>query len=216
MAKKIESKKIKGGFFPSLKLPTNFNDLKTLNFDKRLIVMVVVLALLALAIYKKEWFVAATVNGTPLTNFELLSRMNQQFRSQTLNQIINEKIILNEAQKNGVTVSGVEVNDRISQLEANVGGGQLLDSLLAQQGQTRESLKDQLKFQLIIEKLYSNEATFSAEELDQFIEENNAQLSTDSAKQKDEGAKLLKQQKVSTIFSQKFQELRQKAQIQIF
>ncbi len=71
--------------------------------------------------------------------------------------------------------------------------------------------------QLAITKLYDKEATVSAEEVSKFIETNKDQLkATDSAGQEKEAYDNLKQQKLSQIFSQKFQQLKQKANIKIF
>lgn len=167
--------------------------------------------------YKKSWFVAATVNNSPISNFELISRLNGQYRSQMLNQMINESIIMGEAKKKGVVISDKEIGDKVSEVESNVGGASALDGLLAQQGQTRASLKDQIKFQLIIEKLYGGEATVSAEEVNAFVDENKGSLqATDSAEQVKEAADILKQQRLTQIFQEKFQELKTTAKIQIF
>ena len=125
-------------------------------------IIIVVIGLLLIFSVKKGLLLAATVNGAPITNLELLSRLNQQYRTQMVNQLINEKLILSEAQKKGVAVTSQEINDRISQLESNMGGPQGLDSILSQQGQTRATLKDQMKIQLIVEKLYAKDATVSA------------------------------------------------------
>lgn len=180
-------------------------------------VILAVIVILILAVYKKGWFIAATVNGMPITNLELQMKLNRNFRSQTLNQLINEKIILDEAAKNGAVPTEQEINQKISGLETQVGGGNALDSLLSQQGQTRASLKDQVRVQLAITKLYEKQATVSAAEVETFIEQNKDQLkATDSAGQQKEAEAALKQQKLSQIFSQKFQDLRQKAKITIF
>ena len=181
-----------------------------------LIILLIVIALL-LAIYKKSWFVAAMVNGSPITNLELQLQLNKQFRSQTLNQLINEKIILSEAAKFKAIPTEVEIDNKITELEANVGGKQVLDNLLSQQGQTTETLRNQIRIQLAITKLYEKEATVSSEEISNFIKQNKEILkATDSATQQKEVADTLKQQKLSQIFSQKFGELREKAKIQIF
>lgn len=224
MAKKAKSEKGKGGslyIFPGGKLNNflnNFSD-KVINFRKSKIfyIVLVAAALLLLVIYKKSLIIAATVNSSPISNLELQMRLNQQFRTQTLNQLINEKIIFDEAAKNNVAVSNTEVDKKISEIEAGVGGAQSLDAMLSQQGQNRRSIKQQIKLQIIIEKLYTKEATVSAEEVSKFIEENKEQLrATDSASQKKEAEDAIKNQKLSQIFSQKFQNLRQKAKIQIF
>lgn len=185
--------------------------------SKKFYLILIIVGVLLLAFYKKDLFIAAMVNGSPITNLDLQLRLNKQFRSQTLNQMINEKIILDEAAKNNAIASEDEVNRKISEIEVSVGGAEALNTLLTQQGQTRESIKQQIKLQLAIEKLYAKEATISAQEVDKFLETSRETLrATDSASQQKEAKELLKQQKLSQIFNQKFTELRQQAKIQIF
>lgn len=191
--------------------------LKNFKNSKIFYIVLIIAGLLLLAVYKKNWFIAATINGSPVTNLDLQMRLNKQFRTQTLNQMVNEKIILDEAIKNNVAVSETEINQKISEIETNVGGSQALDGLLSQQGQTRESLRQQIKLQLSIEKLYTNEATVSAEEVEKFIEQNKEQMkASGSAEQQKEAYDAIKNQKLSQLFPQKFQELKTKAKIQIF
>lgn len=184
---------------------------------KKTFLTILIIGLVLLAAYQKSWLVAATVNGTPITGLELMMKMNQQFRDQTLQQLINEKIILSEVRKNKVVVTQSDINKKISDLEQNVGGASALDTLLSQQGQTRASLKQQLVIQLSIEKLYSKDATVSAVEVEDFITQNKDQLqASDSADQTKEATEILKQQKLSQIFNEKFQQLKQSAKVSIF
>lgn len=216
MAKKITTPVVPGGKLNNFL--NSFPDQVT-NYrpSKRDYFIFLVVGILLLAMFKKSWFVAATVNGSPITNLEVQQKLNQQFRTQTLNQMVNEKIIFDEARKSGAIPTDTEINQKITELEGNVGGKDALDSLLSQQGQTRVSLKDQIKIQLAITKLYTKEATVSADEVAKFIVGNKDQLkATDSASQEKEAIDAIKQQKLSQIFSQKFQELRGKAKIQIF
>lgn len=185
--------------------------------SKTFYLILLAIGILLLVIFKKSWFVAALVNGTPVTNLELQTKLNQQFKQTTLNQLINEKIIMLEGNKNGIVTTEASIDQKIAELEKNVGGKEVLDSLLSQQGQTRSSLRDQIRVQLIITKLYEKEATVSAEEVAKFLAENSQSLkATESAAQEKESYEVLKNQKLSQIFSQKFQELRTKAKIQIF
>lgn len=190
---------------------------KNFRSSKKFYVVLIIVGLVLLANFKKGWFIAAMVNGSPVTNLELQMKLNQQFRSQTLNQLINEKIILGEAAKNNAVVEDAEINNKIQEIEASVGGTKAMDEILSSQGQDRNSIKNQIRLQLSIEKLYSKEATVSALEVDKFLETNKSQLrATDSAKQAKEADDLLKQQKLSQIFNEKFQSLRQSAKISIF
>ncbi len=233
MAKKVQSAKLEvknSNALPGGKLNNFLNNFseKAINFrkSKALYILLIAAGLLLLFIYKKNWIVAAMVNGSPVTNLELQTRLNKQFRSQTLTQLINEKLILAEAAKNNATVTETDINKKISEIETQVGGAQALDSLLSQQGQNRDSIRQQIKLQLSIEKLYAQEATVSAEEVSKFIEENKQSLpsydgkdqlsASESAKLEKEATDVIKSQKLTQIFSQKFQELRTKAKIQIF
>ena len=199
------------------KLLDKLSSYKNFRSSKKFYIILIAAGLLLLFFYKKSWFVAATVNGSPITNLELQMKLNKQFRDQTLTQLINEKIILSEAAKNNAIATEAEINKKISEIETSVGGPQALDSLLSQQGQTRDSIRQQIKLQLSIEKLYTNDATVAAEEVTKFIEQNKNQLlATDSAGQQKEAFDAIKNQKLTQIFSQKFQELKQKAKIQTF
>lgn len=185
--------------------------------NRKTVLIALVISLLLLAFYKKHWFIAATINRIPISNFEVLYRLNEQFRNQTIEQMVNEKLILAEAQKNGVKITTEDIDRKISELEKNVGGAEVLNNLLTQQGQTRTSLTNQLIIQLSIEKLYKKDATVSATEVNEFIAQNQGQLTaTDSAGQITEAEELLKQQKLSQIFNEKFQQIKKSAQIQIF
>lgn len=230
MAKEISKKTIKKAASKKEILPiekieefakeiktTKLAFLKNIKLTKSALLILVLVLILALVIIKKNWFIVATVNGQPITNLTLLVKMDKAYHSSTLNQLINEKIIFDEAVKKRVVVKDSEVAERMGKLEANVGGKETLDSLLAQQGQTRSDLETQIKIQLIIEKMYNSEASVSAEEIQTFIKENGNQLqASDSAGQTKEAADILKQQKLSKLFSQKFQELKQAANIKIF
>lgn len=220
-AQRVKGKAQSTNVLPGGKLNNSLNSVfeKVANFrsSKTFYLVILAVGLALLFFFKRSWFIAAMVNGMPVTNLELQTKLNLQFKNQTLNQMINEKIILSEANKFGVVPTEPEIDQKITELETSVGGKQVLDSLLSQQGQTKASLRDQLRVQLSITKLYEKEATVSADEVTKFIEQNKDQLrATESAQQEKEAYETIKNQKLSQIFSQKFQELRQKAKIQIF
>lgn len=224
MPKKVQSSKGKSqnlNVIPGGKVNNILNNLSgnliNLRSSKKLYLGLLIVGILLLGIYKKNWIIAATVNGSPISNLELQTKLNAQFKTQILTQMINEKIIMDEARKGNAIPTEIEISQKIKDLETQVGSAETLDMLLSQQGQSRSSLRDQIKVQLAISKLYINEATVSAEEIATFIETNKDQLkATDSAEQEKEATDALKQQKLSEIFTKKFQDLRTKAKIQIF
>lgn len=218
MAKKVSSKvKPIQSFSGVNNLLDKISSLKNFRYQKKIYIILLIFGLLLLAVYKKSLLIAAIINNVPLTNLELQNKLNAQFKTQTLNQLINEKIILQEATKLGAIPTQAEISAKIAELETSVGGKDALNTLLTQQGQSIDSLREQLGIQLAVSKLYEKEATVSADEVEQFLTENRALLrATDSAGQRKEAEETLKQQKLSQIFTQKFQELRQRAKIQIF
>lgn len=185
--------------------------------QKNIVITLIVLAL-ALFIFKnKSLFVPVIVNGSPITGIELMSRLNRDFRTQTLDNMINEKIILGEARKKNALPTKAEVDLKIAEIEKQFGGSESFNNLLAAQGQTRAGLAEQMKIQLAIEKMYSSEATAPSEEIDAFIKENKVSLqATDSAGQRIEAERALKQQKLSEVFMAKFEELKKSANVKIF
>src|SRR3989344_9693214 len=144
MAKKVQSSKVIPGGQLNNFLNNFLERVTKFKSSKSFYLLLIAVGILLLAVYKKDWFVAAMVNGTPITNFELQGKLNEQSRPQTLNQLINEKIIMLEANKNGVAITDAEIAAKIAELEGNVGGKEVLDNLLTQQGQTRNSLRDQI------------------------------------------------------------------------
>lgn len=185
--------------------------------NKYLLIGAAVIALALIISYKKGLLIAATVNGSPITTYEVLQREDSQFRKQTVDQIVQEKLILGEANKKGAKVTEAEINTKIADIEKQVGGAAALDSLLSQQGQTRASVRDQIKISLLLEKMYASEASVSAEEVTQFIEQNKAQMqSSDEAALTKEATDYIKSQKLNQIFSTKFAEIKKAASIQIF
>lgn len=192
---------------------------KITNFkpNKKFSVIAVIILIAIVLVIKKEIIIAAMVNGQPISNIELQLKLNQQFRAQVLDQMVTEKIIMDEAAKNNAVPTDTDIDQKIAEIEAQVGGPTALDSLLSQQNQTRASIRGQIKLPLAMEKLYGKEATVSAAEVENFIATNKDYLkASDSASQATEAENILKQQKLSQISAQKFQELKQKAKIQTF
>ncbi|OGY10997.1 MAG: hypothetical protein A3A58_03705 [Candidatus Blackburnbacteria bacterium RIFCSPLOWO2_01_FULL_41_27] len=186
-------------------------------FSKQVLIGLGVVLLLLLVFNKKHWFVPATVNGLPILSPQVIVRLYSDYRSPAVSELIDERIIMAEAKKNNVLPSREEINARMTELEAQVGGAEALNNLLAQEGTSRTSLERRMSMRLALEKIYSNEATVSAEEIDEFVKTNTAQLTaTDSAGQKTEAEKIIKQDKLGAIINQKFAELREKANIKIF
>ncbi len=193
-----------------------------LRFDKRVVILVIIAALAILVYYKKGWFIAATVNSQPISNVELTQRMYSLYKGDTLKQLINEKILEQEATKNGVYVSQAQINQRAEEdINKQYGSQNNLDQAISQQGVDKNAILSQLKntarIELLVEGLYGKEASPTAEQIDQFKKDNaNIPEATDTAKFQVLAADQVKQENLNKIIGEKFQALKSAAKIQTF
>ncbi|MBU0461904.1 MAG: SurA N-terminal domain-containing protein [Nanoarchaeota archaeon] len=127
--------------------------------------------------------VVAKVNGEAITQAELdlqYDRIPIEYKSLVtkeviLDQMINEKVLLQEAAKKGITVTEAEVDEIITMTMSQIGLTQeQLDERLAQQGMTMADLKDLYMKQLKITKLMEEEVfpniNVTEEELKEFYD----------------------------------------------
>lgn len=181
------------------------------------LITVAILALAGLLYLNKSWIVAATVNGQPISSLEVNRRLNSAYRETILAEIINETIVEQEAAKKGVMVSRAEVNNRLAEEEKAYGGHETFEAILAQQGIGYADYQRRTQLILTMERLYQKEVEPTEEELKNFMTENaNLPEATDEAKFQALAETSVKQQKFTSIISEKFPELKKSADIKIF
>ena len=152
------------------------------------------------------WPIAAIVNGRPVLRHELNQELYKQGGPEVLDSIITQRLVDQEIAKSGVQASAEEVDARISEIKTTF--GESYQAALDAQGITETELRDQISTQLAIERLLSDQATVSAEEIDAAMEQDPA---ADAA----ETEKFLKQQKLQTAISTWVDEIREKAKIYV-
>ena len=191
----------------------NFLPGKIISPKNLLIVGLLLLALLFWA--ARNYFIVATVNGQPISRFELNSRLNTQFGQAIIDQLINERLLLGAARQQGIFITAEEIEKRIKDIEGSLEGKMSLTQALSLQGLTPNTFKRQLELQLSIEKLFSDKASVSASEIDDYLK-NNQNLfpeATDPAKLKTEVEGFIKQQKISKLYEEWFNNIKKDAKI---
>ncbi|RUM66644.1 MAG: hypothetical protein DSZ05_03965 [Sulfurospirillum sp.] len=101
--------------------------------------------------------VAMTVNGEPITLYDInaLSQKVHIPKEDAVNALIQEKIELEEMQKQGIYATPDEVNKRIEMIaQQNKMTPQQFQDALAKEGKTIDSLKKDIAKQIKKEKLY--------------------------------------------------------------
>ncbi len=161
-----------------------------------------VIVLLAVAYFAKGLFIAAIVNGSPISRMEVTHQLEKAGGKSALETLITRKLIVDAAKKQGITVTDEEVAAEIKKVEAQVQGagqGLTLDAVLLQRGMTRDDLKTQIVLQKQVEKLLGDKVDVTDAEVDKYIADNKitlpkAEEAADRAQIKDQ----IKQQKISS------------------
>jgi hypothetical protein len=188
-------------------------------FDKKTLVILLVVAVLGLAYIYRGMFVAAIVNGMPISRWQILKRAEQAQGQQILDSIITEKLVKQKAEKEGITVSDEDLSQEIDQIKKSVEGqDQSFDQILAMQGMTLEDLKDRLRLNKMIEQLLAGEVEVTEEQVNQYIEDNKDFFPEDmSEEEKKQSAKdQLRQQQMNQKYQEWVKQLKDKARIRNF
>jgi len=151
---------------------------------KYVIIIVGVGLLIALGYHFRSVFIAATVNGSPISRLSVIHELERAAGKQTLTSLITQKVIADEVKKKGIVVSDEEITaeiKRISDMIAAQGG--TIEMALAAQGMTMEDFKGRAATQIQVEKLLGDKIAVADEEVDAYIKENKITLPKDGADQ---------------------------------
>lgn len=186
--------------------------------SKRNVILIAIFILLAILWKFRSNFIVAMVNGQPISRWQLNDRLMKKFGDQTLDSIINERLILAASRQKGIFIKSEEIDVRSKQIENRLSGKMSLDDALKAQGLTKDDFKRDLEIQLSIEKLFDKDATLSATEVSDYIKNNSQsfQNATDPAKMKEEAQNILKQQKINDLFGTWFDDIKKNAKVTKF
>jgi len=183
-----------------------------------LIVGFIVVVLLVLAYANMGLFVAAIVNGKPITRLQLAQELEKQGGKQVLDSLVTQKLIDQEAKKNGIIVSQVDIDKEMTTIEDQLKAqGTDLDTALAFQGQTRDDLVKSLKVKIIIEKLLSDKISVSEEDIKTYFDQNKATFPENSTIEgvRSQIVSTLSQQKLTEAYQTWLTEVKAKSKINL-
>ncbi len=156
--------------------------------------LVIVLAVAGYA-YFKYWNIA-TVNGKGISRIEYYKTMEKVGGKQTLDQMIQETLILDEGKKNKITMDKASIEAEVAKVETRLKAqGQTLDSALKISGMTRSDLDRQILMQKIETTLSATKVEITQAQIDEFLKTYKSQLPTNL--KKDELEKLAKDELTS-------------------
>ena len=185
---------------------------------KTVILIAVIIALGVLAYIYKGLFIAATVNGSPISRLSIIQKLEKASGKNLLDSFITEKLVQKEADAKKIVVSNDEINGEIKKIEDQiVAQGSTLEAALSAQGMSMDDLKKQIILQKEVEKLVADKINVTDEEVAQYIKDNaisipEGQEATATAQIKDE----LRNQKLSTEGNTLIATLKSQAKIRYF
>ncbi len=183
----------------------------------RIIIGIIVVAVLLY--FAKGLFIAALVDGKPISRLTIIHRLEKQGGKTTLDSLVTETLILNDAAKKNITVSQKEIDDQTKTIQTNIEKqGSTLDQALAQQGMTKSDLNQQIKLELTLNKLVGKAAPVTDKEISDYIAQNKSQLPTgeDDNTLKGQVTQQLTQQKQQQAIQAYVQSLKTKAKVTYF
>lgn len=138
--------------------------------------------LLLLFIGNLLWFIAwlipdgggsseevAAVQGDPITRQEWMAAMEEQHGRDTLLGLVNQKVMATAAEEYNIEVSDKEIDLELAMLRTAQDGTDM--ALYAENG---ESLREQVKSQLILEKVLTKDIVVEDQKIEAFYQENQA------------------------------------------
>jgi hypothetical protein len=185
---------------------------------KTVIIIAVVIILGILAYFAKGLFIAAMVDGSPISRLAIIRQLEKASGKSLLDALITEKLIQNEAKTKGIKVSDDEINGQISAIRDQlVTQGSTLEATLAAHNMTMEDLRREIILGKEEEKLLADKITVSDDEVAQYIKDNSltipkGQEATATAQIKDE----IRNQKLSTAGNDLITTLKSQAKIRYF
>ncbi len=109
-----------------------------------------------------------------------MESMKPMIREQAVNNLVNRELLSEAVDKEGIKVTGEDVDARLSELETAAGGAEAFESRLSMMGVSRDELREEIKLGIAIEKLMESRATGTTEPTDAqiraFYDENPQQF----------------------------------------
>ena len=179
-------------------------------------ILFLVIAILGYFLYKN--LIVASVNGLPITRFEVIKLLERQGGRQALDNLITRKLINQKARKLNISISQEEINVELDDLRGALEeSGASLEEALALQGQNLKGLTADIRLQKLVEKILADEIAVSDEEISNYFAENGDFFAEDATIEEvaDQIKEQLTQEKLTTSFNDLLAKLREESSVKI-
>jgi hypothetical protein len=123
--------------------------------------------------YGRGFFVAAVVNGQPVSRLSLVQETERQSGKQAMAMLVRNILVEQEAKKQNVTVSEKQVADQVKTIQNNLSKqGQNLDDMLKLEGMSRDDLNKIVRLDLLVSKIVGKQIKITDKDVNDYIEKN--------------------------------------------
>lgn len=174
--------------------------------NRRSLILAVIVIVLAIAVFfGKGMFVAATVNGQPISRLAIIKDLETQSGKATLDSVITRTLVYQEANKKNITATEKDIDNEISKIQKQFQAqGQNLDALLSTQGLSKEKFRGEVRVQLLVTKILGDQIKITEKEFNDFLEKNKDLIANE--KDQEVAKKSLRSQMEQQKLAQKYQE----------
>ncbi|MBI1862618.1 SurA N-terminal domain-containing protein [Candidatus Microgenomates bacterium] len=183
---------------------------------KKYLLPLSVLVILALLYAFKGMFIAATVNGQPIGRLTVIRELEKQSGKRALENLVTKSLIIQEGKKKNITVSDTDIANQIKKIEKNISAqGMTLDQALQAQGMSKDALKEELKVQLIAQKLVGDKVNITDKDVADYQSQNKEMFAQNpsQAPSAEQIREQLKQQKQQQLTQDYITKLRKDAKV---
>lgn len=189
-----------------------------LKFSKKYLAIILAVALLAgLVFYSRKFLIVATVNGKSIDRLSVLKKLEKQGGKKILDSMITVSLIRQEAKKRKIDVNQKEIDGEMEKIEKSVTSqGSTLEQALQNQGMTKDDLLEEIRTQVMLQKMVGDDMKITDKEIDDFINANKNQQGFNPETPRGQIADQLKQQKIQKKIQSLVTDLKTKAKIVYF
>lgn len=141
-----------------------------------LLIILIVGALAATAIFYQRSQIAILVNGEKITKDELLENMISSGGETIVDSLINEKLILQEAKRLKLSVTEEEIKGKTDEIISQFGSEEEFHQLLEEYGDTLENLQNRIRTQVLMEKIILADENITDKDLENYFIENRSKF----------------------------------------
>ncbi len=169
------------------------------------VMLVVIIVIAALLYVFRGIFVAALIDGTPISRLAVIRELEHQSGAEVLDGLVNQALVEKKAEEKGIMVSDEKIEQALIDISANLSSQNMtLEDALKAENVTLDQVRKTIRFQKLVELLLEDRLAVSEEEIKTYMEQNKDFLPPNDSidEQKKMAQDMLRQQKLSSAFSE--------------